>query len=310
MPAVVEDSRTWRSASLSVVSAARREELLQVGEDRALERRAGEHLAGDEERDQRDREDATAGGCRRPSRRGRSGCPCRPSPRTGGAQIRSAASVQHGGQGSRCRAGLGGYRSGRTRIPPSKERPTTHGPTHLPPPAAGRRRRRSSRRVRQARSGQAAPPGWRVAARPSPTPRRPSAPAPSNYDAPGPPANTSTPVPAPAPVVAPEPGRSEPVEEQALQADDTAAVTDAIADAAAAARRRQAEPGARPCGAVDAPSQLTPEPVASTERAVAVRRRRSPEPSRRQRCGGRPRHRGCAVRAGRGDRRGGPAAAP
>ena len=69
----------------------------------------------------------------------------------------------------------------------------------------------------------------------TPEPYSPPVPAPSNYDAPGPPANTSTPVPAPEPVVTPEPGRSDPVEEQALQADDAAAVSDAIADAAAAA---------------------------------------------------------------------------
>ena len=61
----------------------------------------------------------------------------------------------------------------------------------------------------------------------------PAPPAPSNYDAPGPPANTATPVPAPDPVVTPEPGRSDPVEEQALQADDPQAVEAAV-DAAAA----------------------------------------------------------------------------
>ena len=138
------------------------EELLEVGEDRALELRAGEHLAGDEQRDQRDREDAqeeVVG-----DHRGEAGQVVRvgllPEPVEPGSD--PPHRLQHGGQGSRCRAGLGGYRSGGTPIPPSKERPKTHGPTHLPPPAAGRRRRRSSRRVRQARSGQAAPPGWRV----------------------------------------------------------------------------------------------------------------------------------------------------
>jgi hypothetical protein len=68
----------------------------------------------------------------------------------------------------------------------------------------------------------------------SPEPYNPPAPpAPSNYDAPGPPANTATPVAAPDPVVTPEPSRFDPVEEQALQADDPQAVEAAV-DAAAA----------------------------------------------------------------------------
>src|SRR5215204_1945524 len=69
----------------------------------------------------------------------------------------------------------------------------------------------------------------------SPEPYSSPEPGPSNYDAPGPPANTATPIPAPEPVVTPEPSRFEPVEEQAIQADDEAAVRDAIADAAAEA---------------------------------------------------------------------------
>jgi hypothetical protein len=77
-------------------------------------------------------------------------------------------------------------------------------------------------------------------------------------------------------VVAPEPGRSEPVEEQALQADDTAAVTDAIADAAAAA---QAASGHTAPGGVDTPlptaeadTQVLPEPIdeAAEEQAAAA----------------------------------------
>ena len=107
----------------------------------------------------------------------------------------------------------------------------------------------------------------------SPPAYSPPPPAPSNYDAPGPPANTSTPIPAPDALVTPEPGVSEPVEEEALQADDEAAVADAIADAAAAAQAASGhETGsAATTGAVDAPSQLTPEPAApeGAERAVA-----------------------------------------
>ena len=68
----------------------------------------------------------------------------------------------------------------------------------------------------------------------TPEPYSPPVPAPSNYDAPGPPANTATPVPAPAPVVAPEPGRSEPVEEQPLPAAeaDTQVLPEPIDEAA------------------------------------------------------------------------------
>src|SRR4051795_4000423 len=106
----------------------------------------------------------------------------------------------------------------------------------------------------------------------TPEPYSPHVPAPSNYDAPGPPANTATPVPAPEPVVAPEPGRSDPVEEQALQADDDAAVADAIADAAAAAQAAAGHSAgeAAPTGGVDAPaagappSQLTPQPAGAS----------------------------------------------
>jgi hypothetical protein len=105
---------------------------------------------------------------------------------------------------------------------------------------------------------------------PEPQPYSPPVPAPSNYDAPGPPANTATPVPAPEPVVAPEPERSEPVEEAPLQADDPDAVRDAIADAAAAAQAAggvTTSPGA-PAGGVsdpdagDPPTQLTRDAAA------------------------------------------------
>ena len=71
---------------------------------------------------------------------------------------------------------------------------------------------------------------------PEPQPYSPPPPQQSNYDAPGPPANTATPVPAPDPVVTPEPARSDPVEEQAIDAGDLAAVEDAIADAQAEAQ--------------------------------------------------------------------------
>ena len=102
---------------------------------------------------------------------------------------------------------------------------------------------------------------------PEPEPYTPPMPGPSNYDAPGPPANTATPVPAPEPVVTPEPGRSEPVDEQAIQADDTAAVEDAIADAAAAAQAAGGvtTPAGAPAHGVDSPAagdpptQLTPD---------------------------------------------------
>jgi hypothetical protein len=84
----------------------------------------------------------------------------------------------------------------------------------------------------------------------------PSAPpTPSNYDAPGPPANTATPVPAPEPVVTPEPSRFDPVEEQAIQADDPQAVEAAV-DAAAA------DAAAEGIGSVDEPGlQGAPEPI-------------------------------------------------
>ena len=83
----------------------------------------------------------------------------------------------------------------------------------------------------------------------------PAPPAPSNYDAPGPPANTATPVPAPEPVVTPEPSRFDPVEEQALQADDPQAVEAAV-DAAAA------DAVADGFGAVDEPGREgAPEPI-------------------------------------------------
>jgi hypothetical protein len=106
----------------------------------------------------------------------------------------------------------------------------------------------------------------------TPEPYSPPVPAPSNYDAPGPPANTSTPVPAPEPVVTPDPAHDDPVEEQALQADDAAAVSDAIADAAAAAHAAGGHTAgeAATTGGVDAPaagdppSQLTPEPAGTS----------------------------------------------
>ena len=95
----------------------------------------------------------------------------------------------------------------------------------------------------------------------SPEPYSPPAPpAQSNYDAPGPPANTATPVPAPDPVVVPDPARSDPVEEQAIQADDPQAVEAAVDDAAADA-------------AVDEPGlQAAPEPIdeAAEEQAAAA----------------------------------------
>ncbi len=96
---------------------------------------------------------------------------------------------------------------------------------------------------------------------PEPEPYSPPAPPqPSNYDAPGPPANTATPVPAPDPVVTPEPGRSEPVEEAPIQVDDTLAVEDAIADAAAAAEESggHTTPAAAPTGGVDTPAEGDP----------------------------------------------------
>jgi hypothetical protein len=94
----------------------------------------------------------------------------------------------------------------------------------------------------------------------------PGPPAPSNYDAPGPPANTATPVPAPDAIVTPDAIRTEPVEEQALQADDPqaveAAVDAAAADALADGIRAADDPGQR-----DAP-----EPIdeAAEEQAAAA----------------------------------------
>jgi hypothetical protein len=90
---------------------------------------------------------------------------------------------------------------------------------------------------------------------PEPSYSPPAPPAPSNYDAPGPPANTATPVPAPEPVVTPEPSRFDPVEEQAIQADDPQAVEAAV-DAAAA------DAAAEGIGSVDEPGlQGAPEPI-------------------------------------------------
>jgi hypothetical protein len=92
------------------------------------------------------------------------------------------------------------------------------------------------------------------------------APAPSNYDAPGPPANTATPVPAPDAVVTPDPAHDDPVEEFAIQADDSqaaeAAVDAAAADALAEGIRSVGEPGL----------QGAPEPIdeAAEEQAAAA----------------------------------------
>jgi hypothetical protein len=101
----------------------------------------------------------------------------------------------------------------------------------------------------------------------NPEPHSPPAPpAPSNYDAPGPPANTSTPVPAPDAVVTPDPARSDPVEEQAIQADDPQAVEAAIdaaaADALADGIRNADDPG----------QQHAPEPIdeEAEEKAAAA----------------------------------------
>ncbi len=90
---------------------------------------------------------------------------------------------------------------------------------------------------------------------PEPPSSPPAPPQPSNYDAPGPPANTATPVPAPDPVVTPDPARSDPVEEQAIPADDPqaveAAVDAAAADALADGIRTAYDPG----------QQHVPEPI-------------------------------------------------
>ena len=98
---------------------------------------------------------------------------------------------------------------------------------------------------------------------PEPQPYSPPSPQPSNYDAPGPPANTATPVPAPEPVVTPEPGRSDPVEEQAIDGDDPVAVEDAIADAAAEAEAS---------GGPTIEETAAPEPIdeAAEEQAAAA----------------------------------------
>jgi hypothetical protein len=101
---------------------------------------------------------------------------------------------------------------------------------------------------------------------PQPASGPPAPPAPSNYDAPGPPANTATPVPAPEPVVTPEPSRFDPVEEQAIQADDPQAVEAAVDAAAADAL----EDGIRTAG--DPGQQGAPEPIdeEAEERAAAA----------------------------------------
>jgi hypothetical protein len=94
----------------------------------------------------------------------------------------------------------------------------------------------------------------------------PAPPQPSNYDAPGPPANTATPIAAPDPVVTPDPARSDPVEEQAIPADDPQAVEAAVDAAAADARADGIRAG-------DDPSrQDVPEPIdeAAEERAAAA----------------------------------------
>ena len=94
----------------------------------------------------------------------------------------------------------------------------------------------------------------------------PAPPAPSNYDAPGPPANTATPVPAPDPVVSPEPSRFDPVEEQALQADDPQAVEAAV-DAAAADALEDGIRAADDPGQQDAPEPIDEE---AEEQAAAA----------------------------------------
>jgi hypothetical protein len=94
----------------------------------------------------------------------------------------------------------------------------------------------------------------------------PAPPQPSNYDAPGPPANTATPIAAPDAVVTPDPARSDPVEEQAIPADDPqaveAAVDAAAADALAGGIRAADDPG----------QQDVPEPIdeAAEEQAAAA----------------------------------------
>jgi hypothetical protein len=101
---------------------------------------------------------------------------------------------------------------------------------------------------------------------PEPPSSPPAPPAPSNYDAPGPPANTATPVPAPDAIVTPDAVRTEPVEEEAVQADDPQAVEAAVDAAAAAALaggiRTADDPG----------QQDAPEPIdeAAEEQAAAA----------------------------------------
>lgn len=106
---------------------------------------------------------------------------------------------------------------------------------------------------------------------PEPPHSPPAPPAPSNYDAAGPPANTATPVPAPDALVTPDPAHSDPVEEQAIQADDPQAVEAAV-DAAAA------DAFADGITAADDPGQQhVPEPIdeeaeeqAATAEAAAI----------------------------------------
>ena len=110
-----------------------------------------------------------------------------------------------------------------------------------------------------------------------PTP--PAPPAPSNYDAPGPPANTSTPVAAPEPRD-PDAVRTEPVDEQALQADDPqaveAAVDAAAADALADGITAADDPGQQ--GAPEPIDEEAEEPAAAAE-AAAIGGRVAPTPA-------------------------------
>jgi hypothetical protein len=94
----------------------------------------------------------------------------------------------------------------------------------------------------------------------------PAPPAPSNYDAPGPPANTATPMTAPDAVVLPDPASSDPVEEQAIQADDPQAVEAAV-DAAAADALADGIRSADDPGQQDAPEPIDEE--AEEEAAAA-----------------------------------------
>jgi hypothetical protein len=101
---------------------------------------------------------------------------------------------------------------------------------------------------------------------PEPPSSTPAPPAPSNYDAPGPPANTSTPVAAPDAIVTPDAVRTEPVEEQALQADDPQAVEAAV-DAAAADALEDGITAADDPGQQGAPEPIDEE---AEERAAAA----------------------------------------